>query len=296
VVHPLLSSGTKYWFVMSLGTKNAVYWWYNDQGVTGGLWSHTTLDPLYQANAGLPAPGIQVNSVQTQSPARTGVLSHIAAGGGWNTVITLVNTSLAAVPLTVAFHNDDGSALSLPITTTLQGVAQTSTTASVTATINPNATLLIAMGDQIPSTVGGWADVESVGPLGGYAIFRSTPQSGSPSEGTVPLQTQFPSSITLPYDNTAGFAMGVALANLSTSSANVAAAMWDDSGNLLGTQTIEITASGHTSFDLPMQFPLTAGKLGVITFQSAAIGGIAGLGLRFSPFDTFTSVPAILGQ
>jgi hypothetical protein len=112
----------------------------------------------------------------------------------------------------------------------------------------------------------------------------------------VPLQSQFPSTITLPYDNTAGFVMGVALANLSSTSANVTATMWDDAGNQLGTQAIEIAGSGHTSFVLPTQVPQTTGKLGIVTFQTTAAGGIAGLGLRFSPFSTFTSVPTILGQ
>jgi hypothetical protein len=206
-------------------------------------------------------------------------------------VITLVNTSSAAVPVTVALHNDDGSDLTLPVTTTQQGISQKTTTSSVSATINPNATLLISTGDQVASTVVGWADVLTTGPLGGYAIFRSTPQTGSPSEGTVPLQNQSPSTLTLPYDNTAGFVMGVALANLSTSFASVTVTMWDDSGNQLGTQNLTIAGSGHTAFVLPNQFPLTAGKRGIVRFQAA--GGIAGLGLRFSPFGTFTSVPTM---
>ena len=159
--------------------------------------------------------------------------------------------------------------------------------------MNPNTTLLISMGNQATSTVVGWADVLSTRPLGGYAIFRSTPQTGSPSEGTVPLQDQFPSTVTLPYDNTAGFVMGVALANLSVSPASVTATMWDESGNQLGTQTISIAGSGHAAFVLPTQLPLTAGKRGLVRFQSAATGGLAGLGLRFSPFGTFTSVPAM---
>jgi hypothetical protein len=139
----------------------------------------------------------------------------------------------------------------------------------------------------------GWADVQSSGSLGGYAIFRSTPAEGSPSEGTAPLQAQLPSTLTLPYDNTGGFVMGVALANLSTASASITATIWDDSGNPLGTQTLTIGGSGHTSFAMPDQLTTTAGKRGIVRFQSAAAGGIAGLGLRFSPFGTFTSVPAM---
>ena len=206
-------------------------------------------------------------------------------------MITLINTSSVAVPVTVNLHNDDGSAVSLPVTTTQQGASQTTTTSSVSATINSNATLLLSTGGQAGTTVVGWADVLSSGSLGGYAIFRQTPNSGSPSEGTVPLQSQSSSTITLPYDNTAGFVMGVALANLLTSSANVTATMWDANGNRLGTQTITIAGNGHTSFVLPIQLPVTAGRLGIVQFQSA--GGLAGVGLRFSPFGTFTSVPVM---
>src|ERR1035441_9701946 len=125
----------------------------------------------------------------TSTLTRSGVLSHIAAGGGWSTVITLVNTSSAAVPVTVALHGDDGSALSLPVAFTQNGVPQTFTTTLVNATIDPNATLFILMGSQFGTTVIGWADVLSTGSLGGYAIFRSTPQAGSSSEGTTPLPT-----------------------------------------------------------------------------------------------------------
>jgi virginiamycin B lyase len=228
-----------------------------------------------------------------QVPARTGVLSHIAAGGGWNTTIALVNTSTSSVPTRLAFYADNGSAFSLPLTVTQQGASQAITGSTLDRVIGPNTTLLIDTGNQLASTVIGWADVTSVGPVGGYAIFRQTPQTGSPSEGTVPLQSQFPSTVTLAYDNTAGFVMGVALANLSTSSASITATMWDDSGNLLGTQIITIAGSGHTAFVLPAQLALTAGKRGIVRFQSSASGGLTGLGLRFSPFGTFTSVPTM---
>ena len=231
---------------------------------------------------------------RVQVPARTGVLSHIAAGGGWNTTITLVNTSSTSVSARLAFHSDDGTALSLPMNVTQQGSSQAVTGSTLDRTINANSTLLIDTGAQLTSTVVGWADVTGSGPLGGFAIFRQTPQTGSPSEGTVPLQSQFPSTISLAYDNTAGFVIGVALANLSASSANITATIWDDSGNQLGTQNITIAGSGHTAFVLPTQLTLTAGKRGIVQFKTPDTEGITGLGLRFSPFGTFTSVPTIL--
>jgi streptogramin lyase len=247
--------------------------------------------------------GIGRLSVGSAPTARSGVLPHIATGGAWSTVITLVNNSSSAAPLTVTFRNDDGSALSLPVTTTNQGATQTATSSSVTATISPHATLLLTTG-QLASTVVGWADVSSSGPVSGYAIFRQIPQSGPASEGTVPLQIQFPTTFILPYDNTGGFVTGFAVANLSTSSATVTAVILDDNGNQLNQLDIfTIPGSGHTSFLLPTKFPTTAGKRGVISFVSSDMvlpsgvvqgaAGIAGLGLRFSPFGTFTSVPTI---
>jgi hypothetical protein len=106
--------------------------------------------------------------------------------------------------------------LRLPLTVTNGGVSQTVTATILDQVIAPYATLLVDTGAQLASTVTGWADVTSTAALGGYAIFRQTPRTGPPSEGTVPLQNQFPATIWLPYDNTNGLVMGMALANLST--------------------------------------------------------------------------------
>jgi hypothetical protein len=258
--------------------------------VGGGFYYHHCADLKITADPSLPPADSAWPRVIPQSRA---AFSHIAAGGGWTTGMTLINTSPAPVPVTITFRGDDGGVVPLPATITQQGVTQTSANPSVNAIINPNATLFISTGDQLDSTFTGWADVQSSGSLGGYAVFRSTPETGSPSEGTAPLQTQFPSTITLPYDNTGGFTMGVAIANLSTTSADITATIWDDSGNRLGTKTFTIDGSGHQAFVLPNQLTPTARKRGIVRFQSAATSGIAGLGLRFSPFGTFTSVPSM---
>ena len=249
----------------------------------------------FSATSGIPLATVQFQAIFTGAPpppilSRSGVFSHIAAGTDWTTVITLVNETAKALPITVNLHNDDGSALALPITTTQESVTQTNTASAVSATVNPMATLLLSMSGTGPTVVG-WADVLSTGPIGGFAIFRQTPSTSQASEGTVSLLTQFPGTVTLPYDDTAGFIMGVALANLSSVTADVTATMWDDAGNQLGTQTFTIAGNGHTSFVLPSQIPITAGKRGVVQFQTS--NGLTGLGLRFSPFGTFTSVPTI---
>jgi len=245
-------------------------------GPDGALWMCATNDTI----------------ARVQVAVANGVFAHIAAGGSWTTLISLVNTSTVPISVATSFYRDDGSALTLPITITAQGASQTTTAASVNATIKPNATLQISLGAQMQSLATGWARVLSSGPAGGFAIFRTSSSNSPVSEGTVPLQSQAVSAITIPYDNTGGFATGVALANLSASSTILTATSWDDSGNQLGTQNITLAASGHTSFVVATQFPETIGAGGVLVFKSTSLG-IAGLGLRFSPFGTFTSVPTL---
>jgi choice-of-anchor C domain-containing protein len=227
-------------------------------------------------------------------PIRSGVLSHIAAGGGWTTVISLINSSSSAVPVVVNLHAEDGSPLWIPVTSIQGVVSQTVTGWSFNTVMNPNTMWLISAGEQMAVTSVGWAEVVSAG-VNGFAIFRQTTASGS-SEGTVPLQTQFPSVMLVPFDNTGGFVTGLAVANLSSGGATVSATMWDHNGVLLGSQPVTLPGNGHTSFAFPDKLPATAGRRGIVRFENLGGGGLTGLGLRFSPFGTFTSVPTIMAQ
>lgn len=284
-VNLMLQGGAPYWLVVQpMANDTLVAWNRNTLGLSGGLSNNGS---GWQALSASALPAFDV------SPVRSSALSQIAAGGGWTTVISLENSSLLPITVSVQLHANDGTPLTLPLTTTQQGATQTLTASSINATLNPNTTFLISTGDGIPSVTVAWADVLSTGPVGGSAIFRSTPSSGSPSEGTASLQTQSPYLITMAYDNTAGFILGVALANLSPASQTIVATMWDANGNQLGApQPIAVAGEGHASFALTTQFPQTIGEQGIVQFSSA--GGLAGLGLRFSPFGTFTSVPATI--
>ena len=229
------------------------------------------------------------------SLTRSGVLSQIAAGGGWNTTIYLSNTSAQPVPLTLTLRGDDGNPINVPLSITSETGSSPSAGPAVTATIGPKATFVVQTTSATESTATGWAEVQSKIPLSGYAVFRST-QSGQPSEGTATLETNFVAGLSLLYDNTNGFSTGVALANLATETATVSSTFWDQGGNQVGSQTITIPANGHISFALEKSMPVSAGRRGIVRFQSQAGGSLAGLGLRFSPTGTFTSVPIVVPQ
>ncbi len=256
----------------------------------GGYFYHHCADLRITADPNLPPADAAWPRAAAQSRA---AFPHIAAGGDWTTVITLINLSAAPAALTVAFHGDDGSALNLFAAVTSPGASRAVVGSSFSEVLNPNASLLIVAGDPLASRQAGWADVLSSAPLGGYAVLSSSSGSGPPSEATLLLQTQLPSSLTIPYDNTGGYITSAGIANPGAAPVNITATIWDDAGNQLGTNTIALSAGGHSAFDLPTSLPLTAGQRGIVRFQSPTPEGIAGLGLRFSPLGTFTSIPAM---
>lgn len=225
---------------------------------------------------------------------RSGVIAQIASGGGWRTTITLINVSQSQAQVRVNLYADDGTPLQLPVTVTQGGSATTSVAASVDRTVPAGGTLLIDSETALSTTSVGWADVRSTATLAGFAIFRQRHGSGVDSEGTSPLEARNQQSVLIPMDNLIGFSTGVALVNLAADTqATVTAILRDDGGNELARDTLAIGPNGHTSFSLPARFPVLSGRRGFVEFQTSAAAGIAGLGLRFNPTLSFTSVPAI---
>lgn len=228
--------------------------------------------------------------------ARTGTLSQVASGGGWKTSVYLINTSAAAVPVTVKFWSNSGAALSLPLSVTQTGATHVSTDSIVSATVAKNATLLIESDSGASVGAVGWAEVISTGPITGYGVFHFTSSGGIESEGTVPLESTFAPSFILPYDGTDGFVTGVALTNLvAAKTTSVSATVWDMNGKQLATKTISLPKGGHTSFMLADTFPSTVAARGIIEFTaSSTTSNISGLGLRVSPAGGVTSIPNLV--
>jgi pseudomonalisin len=231
--------------------------------------------------------------------SRIGVLPQLAAGAGWDTAVYLTNASGSAVPVALAFHADDGTALILPVSATQQGKTQDLSTSELIAAIPPNTTLAVDT-QTLSANVEGWVDVLSSGALTGFAVFRYAPQglSGGPGlitpwEGTVPLQTLLaPALLTFPFDNTNGFSSGLALGNLKSTGANFTATFFDGNGNPLGSpQTIALSGNGHTSFLLNAQYGFTANASGIVKITG---GSMMAIGLRASPYGTLTSIPVPL--
>jgi hypothetical protein len=260
---------------------------------TAGTYSFVVraVDALGQSST----QNVSITINATAVAPRAGVITQLASGGGWKTTMVLLNVGTTPANVKVNFAQDDGSALSLPFVITQQGASVTVVGSSIERSIPANTTLLIESEASGSVTQVGWADVRSSSALSGYAIFRQRGGDGRDSEGTSILESRVVSSIILPYDNTAGFVTGVALSNLnSTTPALLTASVRDDNGTEIARESISIPANGHTSFEVTSRLPSTAAKRGFVEFTSTTGSGISGLGLRFSPTLSFTSIPVVI--
>jgi hypothetical protein len=219
-----------------------------------------------------------------------GSMAQIASGAGWGTVFTVVNTGTTPADVQMAFFNDSGSALSLPITFPQSPLTPAQQASTVNQTLAAGATLLIqSQGLASQALQVGSAQLSTSGSVGGFAIFHYSPTG---QEAIVPLETRNAKAYVLAFDNTNGLATGVALANESNQTANVAVILLDDTGAPIGTGTISLAAAGHTSFMLTQNYAATAGRRGTVEFDAPPGGRISALGIRANG-NALTTVPVV---
>ena len=215
-----------------------------------------------------------------------GSMAHIASGGGWRSIFSVVNTGATLADITLSFFDDGGNPLSLPLTFLQTG--GTLTAAKVTQTLAAGASLLIQAQGLDAQIALGSAQLTSNGSASGFALFRYDP---SGQEATAPLENRNASAYVLAFDNAGTLKTGVALASLSTQAASVGVILRDDTGALLQTTTVPLAANGHFAFMLDGNYTVTAGKRGTVEFDLAG-GGISVLGIRANG-NAFTSIPVL---
>src|SRR5690242_20928083 len=143
-----------------------------------------------------------------------GVLTHVVDGGGMRTTITLVNVDSLPSPYSLIFLGNDGK----PVT--FQTTAGPSS-APLTGTLNPNASLIIRTNGGSNTVTEGWALLltgqngqtmtDANGnvhyAIGASAVFSAALPANPVAEAPVPLETFLNASDELPFDYTTG-AMG----------------------------------------------------------------------------------------
>ncbi len=111
-------------------------------------------------------------------------------------------------------------------------------------------------------------------------------------EAVVPLEIRSATAYVLWFDNSHGLVTSMALANLTEAAVTVSVTSRDQTGAILGTDTVGLPPKGHLAFATGQQFPLATGRQGTLEFGTPGNGQVSVLGLRFSP-GAFTTLPVI---
>lgn len=244
---------------------------------------------------GFVLTGTVVQPVTAQDiPPRISAVSHVASGGGWKTTLTIVNSASSINNVSVWFFDDNGNPLQLPLTVTQFGVPAAINDSHFSAPIAPLGLLVVETESPSATTAVGWARINYEAAVTGYAVFRQRDASGRDMEGTAPVQGFGGARIIVPFDNTAGFRSAFALANMNASTVTVTAVVRNESGFQVDRESFALPGLGHAAFVSTDWFGATAGIRGTIEFSTGTGTSMAGIGLRFNPSGSFTSIPATL--
>jgi len=223
------------------------------------------------------------------TPGNALVLSQFVGGGTeWFTTLFITNLSSTSEAFTLRFYDDAGLPATMPIDTL--GMVD-----SITGTLGPGQTRLFATGVS-PDLKAVWAllipATPSTSRLSGMAVFRHTVPIATgtfSSEAVVDFVGINSSKYVMVFDDAAGFVTATTLANPDPlNPMTISVDIRDEQGVTLQSNTITLPPLGHTAFVVTDRFPVTVGRRGSIHFN-ASPQGLAGLGLRFSPFGGFTS-------
>lgn len=222
-----------------------------------------------------------------------GLLAHLASGAGWQTTFALVNTGTAAASATLNYYADDGTPLTLPVTSLETGA--TTSASTTTESLAPGTSVwLQSAASASGNLLTGSAQLATTGNISGYAIFRYNPNG---QEAVVPIEGRNAAAYVIAFDNTNATTTGLAINAIPGTTildpVAVPVIVRDDSGNTLTTGTIQLNPKGHTSFSLAQQFPSTAGIRGTIEFDAPTLWEISVLGIRSPRTLTFTSLPPL---
>ncbi len=222
------------------------------------------------------------------------VFPHLATGGGWETVIVMVNMSNETVTYSTYFNNQQGGPMNITFREYPGG--NVVTTNAIRSTLSPGASFNFALFDATPATQVGWARVENQTPnsrLGGYAVFRQRIAGRADFEALVPLSSYEDHRFFLPVDEIQGFVTAMAICNpggnLVTS---VTLQMLGLDGREIARKTVAIGPGEQRAFAIASEFPEIRNRLGTLYVQGST-NRLSAIGLRFNTAggDSFSSVP-----
>ena len=223
---------------------------------------------------------------QSPTPMFTGVFAQIAAGGGYQTTLTSINTGQTTADVTVTLARSDGSAFD-PI--------GSATAEPAHFNIKPmgGARLQAALpGD----TVAGFARLGSNIPIDGTALFKMVRNDLVVSEAGVGLSK--PGKNFMIYIDNLGDALsGYAVANFGANPAGLTMTLRDASGTTRETKNFNLPAGRHFAEFAYQRF--TAASVGFEgSIEFASDQNLAAVALRYdnAAKDVFSTIPVLVDE
>jgi hypothetical protein len=217
---------------------------------------------------------------------------HLADGGGWKTVFTIVNLSGIQADGTLRFHAEDGSPLPLLTVGSTIGPAS-----SLLISVPANGIVVIETTGTTTATALGWAEliVSASNSLAVSTIFRQHVAQHPDFEASVVASPVIAKPLTFPFDHSSGAATGIALTNESTvNNGTIAVAIRDESGQMLQVDNITLGPGSHLSFSLNSRYPSLTGQRGTIMFSPDYLTSLGAVAFRFNPTGPFTTLAPLV--
>ncbi len=262
----------------------------NDGGIVGfnALAQEASCDSADCTVSGVTRRFIILGNVTTIRPAGyTKVLSQIVDGGGWQTTLTITNRNRFAQAYTVTFWQDNGAPWSIP------GIGS-----NVTISVPGNGVKFLSSSGASSGLAEGWAKVEGYEDYSAMAVFK-VHGGQQDQQASVIGDPTYNKSFSIPFDESNGALVGLALTNPSPTQAQTALVVaYDESGKVIVNDfSIVLQPLQHMAFVLDQQFPSVAnqrGKLRVFGIPTGNVQlpflGLNGMGVRNLPDGSFTNL------
>lgn len=140
------------------------------------------------------------------------IFPQIATGGGWETVMVIVNMSRNTMSYTQRFYSSQGQPMNVTFRTYPEGRLVTGT--AIEGTLRPGSSFNFALFDSTATTQTGWATLAydtSAGRLGAYSVFRQRTPTGAQFEALIPVSAYDDTSFFMSFDNIQEFTTAIAL-------------------------------------------------------------------------------------
>jgi hypothetical protein len=192
------------------------------------------------------------------------VLLDVAAGGGWETLITFVNMSGSPAQFTLTFYDYNGNPTPMPLSNPDGSVSRL---ASVDLSLDVNTSTELVVANVDSGVNPAWAYLSFPGssaPIAAMAVVRTYDSSGRVlNESTEALSNIQDYDFYAPYDNLQGVATGLILVNPGNSlMSNVRISAQDANGNEILSDRFQLGPGARTTITLPTYYTALAGTSG----------------------------------